>query len=87
MRKCEGGLQALATFVDQAGGNEFLIGNKLTLADIAIASVLGWLQCRWPDQGWQKKHPKLEQYFLRLDQRKSFAETRPSAQTITDPVV
>ena len=87
MRKAEGGLQALATFVDQSGGKEFLIDDKLTLADIAIASVLGWLECRWPDQGWQNKHPRLNEYYRRLDQRKTFAETRPSAQTITDKVV
>ncbi|KAF2485802.1 glutathione S-transferase [Neohortaea acidophila] len=87
MRKADGGLQALATFVDQAGGGEFLIGNKLTLADIAIASVLGWLSLRWPDHEWQRKHPQLKKYFDRLDQRESFANTRPAPQNISDPVV
>ena len=87
MRKASGGLQALATWVDRAGGNEFLIGDKLTIADIAIVSMLGWLQCRWPEQGWEKKHPGLEKYYRRLDQRKSFAETRPYAQTVKDQVV
>lgn len=87
MRKASGGLQALATFVDQAGDSEFLVGNKLTLADIATCSALGWLKCRWPDQGWEKKHPQLDEYFQRLDQRESFAETRPSPQNITDKVV
>lgn len=87
MRKADGGLQALATFVDQAGGNEFLIDNKLTLADIAIASVLGWLSLRWPDKDWKEKYPKLKKYFDRLEERPSFSETRPSAQTITDAVV
>ena len=52
MRKADGGLQALATFVDQAGDSEFLIDNKLTLADIAIVPVLGWLSLRWPDHQW-----------------------------------
>ena len=46
MKKADGGIQALATFVDQAKGNEFLIGDRLTLADIAVASVLGWLSLR-----------------------------------------
>ena len=89
MRKADGGLQALATFVDQAGGDkaDFLIGNKLTLADIAAGSVLGWLSLRWPDHQWQTKHPQLKKYFDRLDQRETFANTRPKPQTISDPVV
>jgi len=52
MRKADGGLAALATFVEQAGGSEFLIGGKLTLADIAIGAVLGWLSLRWPVSGF-----------------------------------
>lgn len=87
MRKVDGGVQALATFVDQSGGGEFLIGSKLTLADIAIGSLLGWFSLRWPDYDWQTKYPKLKQYWERLDQRDTFANTRPSPQTITDKVV
>ena len=87
MRKADGGLQALASFVDQAGANEFLIGNQLTLADIAIGSVLGWLSLRWPDHQWKTKHPGLNKYFERLDQRETFANTRPNPQTITEKVV
>ncbi|KAK3723474.1 hypothetical protein LTR37_001726 [Vermiconidia calcicola] len=87
MRKADGGLQALASFVEQAGGNEFLIDNKLTLADVAIGSVLGWLSLRWPDHQWKTTHPRLNAYFERLDQRPTFANTRPSAQTMKDQVV
>jgi glutathione S-transferase len=87
MRKANGGLQALATWVDQGGGKEFLIGDRLTLADIAIGSVLGWLSLRWPDHEWKTKYPRLNEYFERLDQRPTFANTRPSPQTISDKVV
>lgn len=61
MRKASGGLSALATWVDQAsadGEKKFLIGDKLTLADIAIGSVLGWLTVRWPDHKWKETHPR-----------------------------
>ena len=82
MRKADGGLQALASCVDQSGGSEFLIGNRLTLADMAIASVLGWLSLRWPQHEWKSKHPHLNKYFERLDARETFANTRPAAQNI-----
>lgn len=87
MRKVDGGIQALASFVDQSGGSEFLIGSKLTLADIAIGSLLGWFSLRWPDYDWKTKYPQLNEYWERLDRRETFANTRPSPQTITDKVV
>ena len=87
MRKADGGLQALATFVDQAGSSDFLIGTRLTLADVAIGSVLGWLSLRWPQHDWKTKHPSLNKYFERLDERETFANTRPNPQTIKDTVV
>ena len=87
MRKAEGGLEALATFVDEAGGNDFLIGNKLTLADIAIGSMLGWVSLRWPTIPWKATHPQLNNYFENLDARTTFANTRPSPQTMKDRVV
>lgn len=87
MRKVDGGIQALATFIEQSGGGNFLIGSKLTIADIAIGSLLGWFTLRWPDYDWKTKYPKLKTYFERIDQRDTFANTRPSPQTITDKVV
>ena len=87
MRKLEGGLQALATWVDEANGAEFLIGNKFGLADIAIGSMLGWLSLRFPSHEWQSQYPKLKSYWDGLETRKSFAETKPSAQTPKDKIV
>ncbi|KAK4541449.1 hypothetical protein LTR36_008050 [Oleoguttula mirabilis] len=87
MRKADGGLQALATWVDNAQGANFLIGNQLTLADIAIGSMLGWFTLRFPDHLWQSQHPALKKYWEGLETRKSFAETRPSPQTLKDSIV
>lgn len=87
MRKVDGGLQALATWVDQSRDGKFLIGDSLTLADIAVGSVLGWMSLRWPDHPWAGKHPQLKAYYDALGTRESFKTTRPAPQTITDKVV
>ncbi|KAF2172079.1 hypothetical protein M409DRAFT_17322 [Zasmidium cellare ATCC 36951] len=87
MRKVEGGLQALATWVDQSSSGKFLIGDSLTLADVAAGSVLGYMAVRWPDHPWMNKHPQLKKYWEGLDARESFASTRPSPQNIKDQIV
>lgn len=87
MRKVEGGLQALATWVDQSSSGKFIIGDSLTLADVAAGSVLGYMAVRWPDHPWMTKHPQLKKYWESLDARESFASTRPSPQNIKDQIV
>lgn len=88
MRKVEGGLRALATFVDQIkDGSDYLVQNRLTYADIAACSVLGFMHVRWPQHGWKQEHPQLERYWKKLDERPSFANTRPAPQKFADPVV
>lgn len=51
MRKVEGGLRALSTWVEQSK-SDFLVQNRLTYADIAICSVLGFMNVRWPQHNW-----------------------------------
>lgn len=86
MRKVEGGLRALAGWVEQAKGG-YLVQNRLTYADIAVCSVLGFMNVRWPQHGWKEQYPEMAKYFKALDERPSFANTRPVAQKFTDPVV
>ena len=87
MRKVSGGLKALNTWVEQSKDGKFLIGDSLTLADIAAVSFLGWFSIRWTDWKWQDDYPKLEAYWKALEERESFANTRPSPQTIKDKIV
>jgi glutathione S-transferase len=86
MRKVEGGLRALNTWVEQRKG-DYLVQNRLTYADIATCSVLGFMNVRWPQHNWKEQYPGMEKYFRTLDERPSFANTRPSPQKFTDPVV
>ena len=85
-RKVEGGLRTLAEWVDASKGG-YLIGNSLTLADIALVSLLGFMVVRFPGHHWETTYPQLKAYFDKLDQRESFANTRPSPQVFRDPVV
>lgn len=86
MRKVAGGLKALSTWTSNRKG-QFLIGDNLTLADLAAGSVLGYLAVRWPDYDWQTTYPQLKDYWQMLEKRESFANTVPSPQTMKDKIV
>ncbi len=80
------GLRALASWVEQSKSG-YLVQNRLTYADLAAVSVLGFMAVRWPQHKWREQYPHLEEYWKRLEERPSFANTRPVAQKFTDPVV
>lgn len=50
-------------------------------------SVCGYLSVRWPDHAWKKELPALREHWEFLEQRQSFAATRPSPQTMKDKIV
>ena len=87
MRKADGGLRTLASWVDQNKGGPYIIGDKLTLADLAAVSLLGWLNVRWPDHQWKTTYPQLKSYWETLEARESFAATRPMPQSMKDQIV
>jgi glutathione S-transferase len=87
MRKVDGGLRVLAEWLDKSKNGKYLIGDDLTLADIAAGSVLGYMAVRWPDHHWQATYPQLKIYWQHLEERESFAGTRPSPQNIQDKIV
>ena len=82
-RKVDGALCELSRVI---GEREFAHGESLTLADIASGTLLRYLTVRWPDNPWRSQHPNLEAYSDRLEQRPSFAATRPVPQLIRDRV-
>lgn len=84
MRKIDGGIKWLA---EQIGDREFMIGTNLTNADIAACSVLGYIDVRFKEYRWRDRHPNLASYNDKLQQRKSFKDTVPYAQTMKDKVI
>jgi glutathione S-transferase len=72
MAKVDASLNAMSNGL---GENEWCHGNKLSLADIAVGCALGYLLFRFPELKWQKKFSNLNQLYLKLMSRPSFAET------------
>ncbi len=59
------------------GDKPFCTGIHLSLADIAVGCALAYLDFRFPQVGWRQEHPNLVRLLDKLEQRPSFAETRP----------
>lgn len=68
------GLEALAKAL---GEKPWYLGNGMTLADIACACMLGYLELRFPDIGWRTAHPNLARLADKLAARASFKESVP----------
>ena len=84
LRKRDGGLAEISRLV---GDNAYCVGERLTLADIAVGSLLGWLNVRMSEFDWRRKYPNLARLQDRLERRPSFASTVPYAQVIRGKVV
>lgn len=59
------------------GDKPFCTGIHMSLADIAVGCALSYLDFRFPQVGWRNDHSNLVRLLEKLEQRLSFAETRP----------
>jgi glutathione S-transferase len=77
-RKIDGALKTMSELVkSRTGGSDYLLANVLTIADIAVVCAVGHTDFAGIRPGWQDQFPELAAYWKKLDERKSFAETRP----------
>jgi glutathione S-transferase len=60
-------------------GRQFCVANHMSLADIACATALGYLDFRFPQIDWRGAHTNLGQLYERMAQRQSFKDTLPNA--------
>lgn len=84
MRKVAGGLGEMSRLL---GGRDWAVGDRFGLGDIAIGVTVGYLGVRFPEIPLAERHPNLAAHAARLEERPSFAGSRPAPQTISDAVV
>ena len=70
MRKAHQGLAALE--------RENLTGPR-TIGPVTFGCVLGYLDFRFPDDGWRQRHPKLAAWYKDVEQLPSMQASRPPA--------
>lgn len=68
------GLKALA---DDLGDSKWCLGEAFSLADISLGVMLGYLNLRMPEFGWQTQFPNLARLYEQVMQRPSFQNTVP----------
>jgi glutathione S-transferase len=68
---------ALAAMAKGLGDKPFCAGIHLTLADIAVGCALGYLDFRFPQIDWRKRHLSLARLADKLEQRQSFIDSAP----------
>ncbi|MEJ2552629.1 MAG: glutathione S-transferase N-terminal domain-containing protein [Gammaproteobacteria bacterium] len=56
---------------------EYLEGSQLTIADIALAAALGYVDLRYAHE-WRAAYPRLARWLTSFGRRASFVETQPS---------
>ena len=42
-----------------------MVGESLTLADIACGTALGYLELRFPENTWKQTYPNLNEFYAR----------------------
>jgi len=63
--------RALAHAAAQLGKQDWCEGTTITLADLALASALVYLDLRLPELGWRALHGNLASWFARMTARPS----------------
>lgn len=68
---------ALAAMAKGLGDKPYCAGIHLTLADIAVGCALGYLELRFAQIDWRKRHLSLAALADKLAQRQSFIDSAP----------
>ena len=67
----------IAAVARELGDRKFLHGETMTLADVAVACALLWLEFRLPEIAWRGTYDNLRAWIERIESRPTFVDTRP----------
>ena len=70
-------VRSLEFMSEQLAEKAFCTGTHFSLADIAIATALGYLEFRFADINWKETYPNLDKLYAKLMLRPSLADTVP----------
>lgn len=77
-RKIDGGMRAFEELAkSRPDGQDYLLGNQLTIADIAVCCATAHIDFAGVRPGWEDKYPGLAKYWVKMEGRPSFKETKP----------
>lgn len=72
-------MNGLKAFEAALGENEWLVNNKYSLADIALACMIGYVSLRFADEiEFSHQYPGLHAFYQRLLERPVYAQTQPT---------
>jgi len=77
MGKVDAALDAMANGLE---GKNWCHNSAYSLADIAVGCALGYLDFRFPQIDWRRRHPSLDKLYGRLATRQSFIDSAPPQQ-------
>lgn len=67
---------ALRFATDKLGGNEFIVEDRYTLADIALGAALDYIDFRFTTE-WHQEFPTLSRWVKNIAKREAFVVTAP----------
>ena len=70
--------RVLAGIEGLMGGEEFLCGGAISLADLHLAPILDYFARTGAGRAALERHPRLSAWWGRIEQRPSVARTRPN---------
>jgi glutathione S-transferase len=84
-RKIDGAMKAMAALVTP--GKEFLVGEELSIADIAVSVAVLAVEFMGLREGWKDMYPRLSEWVQGMDERREWVETRPVMFDLSEAVV